>query len=78
MHLPNLVQIGICTALLGSVLGFQGYDIVLLVRMSLRLGRRLKPISGFVLKICVSSSVFWIIFQLFLTRDPISGFLGLN
>ena len=51
MHLPNLVQIGIYTVFLDSVLGFKGYDIVLLVRMSLRLGRGLKPISGFVLKI---------------------------
>ena len=67
-----------CTDLLDSVLGLGGYEIVLLVRISLRLGRRLKPMSGLILKICVSSSVFWIMLQLFLTSDPITGFLGLN
>ena len=33
MHFPYLVQIGICTALFGSVVGLKGYDIVLLVSM---------------------------------------------
>ena len=36
MHLPNLVQIGMCTNFLDSVLVVGGYEIVLLVRMSLR------------------------------------------
>ena len=51
---------------------------MLLVSKSLRFGSLLYPIKGFVLKICVSSSVFLIIFQLPLTRAPICGFRGLN
>ena len=51
---------------------------MLLVSISLRLGNHLYPIIGLELKICVSSSVCWMMFQLFITSDPIWGFLGLN
>ena len=78
MHLPSLVQTGTYTKHVVSVLGLGGYVIVLLVSIFLRLGCHLYPISGLELKICVSSSVFWIIFQLLFTRDPIWRFLGLN
>ena len=47
------------------------------VNMSLRFGSLLYPTKGLSLKIFVSS-VFWIIFQLFLTKEPIGGFVGLN
>ena len=50
---------------------------MLLVRISLRFGSLLNPIRGLELNICVSSSVFWIMFQFLCTREPICGFLGL-
>ena len=61
VHLPSLVQ----------TLGFSvtelrndgGKDILLDVRMSLKLGSLLKPISGFCAKICLSSSQCSIMFQ---------------
>ena len=46
---------------------------LLLVSMPLRFGSLLYPTKGLSLKIFVSSSVFWIIFQLFLTKEPIGG-----
>ena len=51
---------------------------LLLVRMSLRFGNLLYPIRGLSLKILVSSSVFWMIFQFDLIKEPILGFFGLN
>ena len=42
--------------------------------MSLRFGSLLYPTIGLSLKIFVSSSVFWIMFQLFLTRAVLTGY----
>ena len=51
---------------------------LLLVRVSLRFGNLLYPMRDLSLKILVSSSVFWIMFQFDLIKDPMWGFFGLN
>ena len=61
MHLPCLVQtLGFSVTELGND---GGKDILLDVRMSLKLGSLLKPISGFCVKIFLSSSQCSIMFQ---------------
>ena len=49
---------------------------LLLVNMSLTFGSLLYPTKGLSLKIFVISSVFWIIFQLFLTKNQWVGWWG--
>ena len=61
MHLPSLVQtLGFSVTETGND---GGKDILLDVRMSLKFGSPLKPISGFCGKIFLSSSQCSIIFQ---------------
>ena len=61
MHLPSLVQtLGFSVTETGND---GGKDILLDVRMSLKFGSLLKPISGFCGKIFLSSSQCSIIFQ---------------
>ena len=90
METGYLVHFGqfrtICTNLVHTVLKaifclvslVGGNVIAALVSRSLRFGSLLYPMSGLSLKICLSSSVFWIMFQLSLMRDLMGGFLGLN
>ena len=56
VHLPNLVHTG-GVLFLVFVSGFGGYEILLEVNRSLRLGSLLKPISGFSGKNFCNSSV---------------------
>ena len=51
---------------------------LLLVKVALRFGNLLFPMRGLSLKILVSSSVFWIMFQFDLIKDLMWGFFGLN
>ena len=77
VHFPNLVHT-VLKAIFCLVSLVGGNVIAALVSRSLRFGSLLYPMSGLSLKICLSSSVFWIMFQLSLMRDLMGGFLGLN
>ena len=74
-NLPNLVHTCGCDIGVGFCIG--GYEILLLVRISLRLGNLRKPISGFRVKICFSSSQLSMIFQLEYINFLMFGFVGL-
>ena len=77
VHFPSLVHTVLkANFCLVSVAG--GNVTVALVSISLRFGNLLYPMSGLSLKIFLSSSVFWIMFQLSLMRGLMGGFLGLN
>ena len=75
VHLPNLVQIfGLS---ISSIIGLGGYDSLLFVSMSRRLGNLLNPINGFCVKIFFNSSQCSIIFQFEWMNFLMFGFLGL-
>ena len=77
MHLPSLVQTGVIGFFMVG-LSMGGKLIVADVSLSLRLGSSLNPIISLSGKIQVSSSVFWIMFQLSLIHWLTFGFLGLK